>query len=94
MCTKGRNLVAVALASPHKGKPRMNTISVLRRFGFDAPLLRSGVVAVDSNAPPNSALLFVHGAPSVIQQLVSKTTLPPDCRQVILQFMVFALLLD
>ncbi len=61
----------------------MCTLSVLRRFGFEAPLLRSGVVAVDSAAAANTAVLFVHGAPSVIEQLVSKDTLPSNYRQVI-----------
>lgn len=61
----------------------MCTLTVLRRFGFEAPLLRSGVVAVDSAAATNTAVLFVHGAPSVIEQLVSKDTLPSDYRQVI-----------
>jgi len=61
----------------------MCTLTVLRRFGFEAPLLRSGVVAVDGAAAANTAMLFVHGAPSVIEQLVSKDTLPSDYRQVI-----------
>jgi len=52
----------------------MCTLSVLRRFGVEAPLLRSGVVAVDSTAAAATAVLFVHGAPSVIQQLANQAS--------------------
>ena len=81
--SQGRNTVVLPLPPSGKGKAKMCTLSVLTRFGFEAPLLRSGVVAVDSAAAANTAVLFVHGAPSVIEQLVSKDTLPFDYRQVI-----------
>ncbi|KAL0045606.1 hypothetical protein WJX82_011184 [Trebouxia sp. C0006] len=79
----GRNTVVLPLPPSGKGKAKMCTLTVLRRFGFEAPLLRSGVVAVDGAAAANTAVLFVHGAPSVIEQLVSKDTLPSDYCQVI-----------
>ena len=60
----------------------MCTVRVLRQFGFDATLLRSGAVTVDNHAPANTATLFLRGAPSVIEQLVSKDTLPPSYREV------------
>ena len=60
----------------------MGTVKVLRQFGFDASLLRSAAVAVEAEAPSSTAMLFVRGAPSVIGQLVSPDTLPPDYHQV------------
>ena len=63
-------------------KARMCTVKVLRQLGFDASLLRSAAVAVEAEAPSNTAMLFVRGAPSVIGQLVSPDTLPADYRQV------------
>ena len=72
------------IASGNNGKSKICNLSVVRRFGFEAPLLRSGAVAVDNQDSADKALLFVHGAPSVIQQLVCKDTLPADCQQVML----------
>ena len=60
----------------------MNTMQVVRQFGFDAQLLRSGVVATDSYSPSDTATFFLRGAPTVIEQLVDKDSIPHDYRQV------------
>ena len=59
-------------------------MKVLRQFGFDASLLRSAAVAADAEAPSSTAMLFLRGAPSIIGQLVSQDTLPPDYHQVMI----------
>ena len=63
----------------------MTTLKVLKRFEFEASLMRSGVIAVDSAKPGSPALLFVRGAPTKVQGLVSGDSLPPDFHQVLLQ---------
>ena len=60
----------------------MCTLRVVRQFGFDAQLLRSGVVAFDDYGPSGTATFFLRGAPLVIEQLVDKDSLPADYRQV------------
>ena len=60
------------------------TLSILRRFEFESSLMRSGVVCTDSGGPPGSALLFVRGAPSTVEQLVGTGRIPADFRQVML----------
>ena len=59
-------------------------MKVLRQFGFDASLMRSAAIAADAEAPSSSAMLFLRGAPSIIGQLVSQDTLPPDYHQVMI----------
>ena len=63
----------------------MTTLKVLKRFEFEASLMRSGVIAVDRAKPRSPALLFVRGAPNKVQGLVSDDSLPPDFHQVFLQ---------
>ena len=63
----------------------MTTPKVLKRFEYEASLMRLGVIAVDRAKPGSPALLFVRGAPNKVQGLVSDGTLPPDFHQVLLQ---------
>lgn len=81
--SQGRNTVVLPIAG-NRGNTKICNLSVVRRFGFEASLLRSGAVAVDNQDSADTALFFVHGAPLVIQQLVCKDTLPADCQQVTL----------
>ena len=52
-------------------------LPVQRQLEFSSQTLRSGVVVVSTDAPKGSALLFLRGAPAVIQSLVSPTSVPP-----------------
>ena len=73
-------MVAVPL---HSGRAaRTTTLRILRRFEFEASLMRSGTVCDDSDGTDNSALLFVRGAPSTIERLIASEKLPSDYRQV------------
>lgn len=63
----------------------VTTLKVLKRFEFEASLMRSGVIAVDRAKPRSPALLFVRGAPNKVQGLVSDDSLPPDFHQVLVQ---------
>ena len=55
-------------------------LRISRRFEFDSSLMRSGAVAIDqaSGVP----LLFVRGAPSKVQGLITPARLPSDFDQV------------
>ncbi len=65
------------------GRPASLTkLQVLKRFEFESRLMRSGVVAVDSDEDPNTALLFVKGAPTKVEQLIKGGVLPADYHQV------------
>ena len=48
----------------------LTKLQVLKRFEFESRLMRSGVVAVDSEEDPNTALLFVRGAPAKVEELI------------------------
>jgi len=76
-----RNLVALPLNKGHRTADQVLTLQVLRRFEFEAPLMRSGVIAVDTNNP-DTGLLFVRGAPSTVEQLIRGGQIPADFRQV------------
>lgn len=57
---------------------RTSELSIVRVFEFSSQMLRSGVVVVASDGPPNSARLFLRGAPAVIRDLVHPSSLPAD----------------
>ena len=80
VCLQERNLVALPLNCGHKISDQVVTLQVLRRFEFDPALMRSGVVAVDCE-DPETGLVFVRGAPSVVEQLVRGGHMPVDYRQ-------------
>ena len=81
MLLQGRNLVALPLNKGHKVSDQVVTFQVLKRFEFESPLMRSGVVAVDTDEP-DTGLLFVRGAPSTIELLIRGGQIPADYRQV------------
>lgn len=66
----------------------LTKLQVLKRFEFESRLMRSGVVAVDSEEDPNTALLFVRGAPAKVEELIRGGVLPADYHQVCLHGMV------
>ena len=76
-----RNLVALPLNRGHRMADQVLTLQILRRFEFEASLMRSGVVAVDTDNP-DTGLLFVRGAPSTVEQLIRGGQIPADFRQV------------
>ncbi len=76
-----RNLVALPLNRGHRVTDQVLTLQILRRFEFEASLMRSGVVAVDTDNP-DTGLLFVRGAPSMVEQLIRGGQIPADFRQV------------
>ena len=78
-----RNLVALPRKGGHKPSDQAVTLRVLRRFEFEATLMQSGVVAVDTD-DPDTGLLFVRGAPSTVEQLIRGGQIPADYRQVCL----------
>ena len=84
LCTvlQERNLVSLPLRLQSGMPASLTKLQVLKRFEFESCLMRSGVVAVDPEGPPHTALLFVRGAPAKIEQLVKGGVLPDDYRQV------------
>ena len=56
---------------------------ILKTFEFSSQTLRSGVVVQASDDPPNTARLFLRGAPGVIANIVHPSSLPPDFDQVL-----------
>ncbi|KAL3153346.1 hypothetical protein ABBQ38_011686 [Trebouxia sp. C0009 RCD-2024] len=68
---------------PHpRRSPRMLKLSIVRVLEFTSQTLRSGAVVLSEDAPANSALLFLRGAPAVIKRLVKPATVPPNFDQV------------
>ena len=66
---------------------RVAELTVVRVLEFSHELLRSGAVVITSDAPKNSAMLFMRGAPSVIQSFVEPTSIPEDFEQVTAQLL-------
>ncbi|DBA77186.1 TPA: hypothetical protein ACH3X1_009760 [Trebouxia sp. C0004] len=75
-----RNLVVLPLNKGHRMADQVLTLQILRRFEFEAPLMRSGVVAVDTDNP-DTGLLFVRGTPSMVEHLIRGGQIPADCNQ-------------
>lgn len=73
--------MALPLKNGRKHADHVVTLQVLRRFEFEAALMRSGVVAVDTD-DPDTGLLFVRGAPSMVEQLIRGGQIPANYRQV------------
>ena len=73
--------MALPLNKGHTQPDQVITLQVLRRFDFESPLMRSGVVAIDTEEP-DTGLLFVRGAPATIAQLIRGGQIPEDYRQV------------
>lgn len=84
LCTvlQERNLVSLPLRLRSGMPASLTKLQVLKRFEFESCLMRSGVVAVDPEGPPHTALLFVRGAPARIERLVKGGVLPDDYHQV------------
>ena len=58
-------------------------LDIVKVLDFSSQTLRSGVVVLSSDAPRNSGLLFLRGAPSVIRGLVDSDSVPTDFDQVL-----------
>ena len=61
---------------------KVATLSIIKALEFSSQTLRSGAVVLSSQEPPGSALLFLRGAPAVIQTLVDAASVPEDFEQV------------
>ena len=57
-------------------------LQILKRFEFTSQAMKSGTIAVPENESDDTAVLFVKGAPSVIQQIADPVTVPPDFTKV------------
>ncbi len=73
--------MALPLNRGHRLADQVLTLQILRRFEFEAALMRSGVIAVDTDNP-DTGMLFVRGAPSTVEQLIRGGQIPGDFRQV------------
>ena len=82
MMWQERNLLSLPLRLQSDRPASLTKLQVLKRFEFEAQLMRSGVVAVDLEEDSNMALLFVRGAPARIEQLLQGGGLPTDYHQV------------
>ena len=58
------------------------TLTIVKVLEFSSQTLRSGVVVLATDGPPNSARLFLRGAPAVIRDIVQPSSLPPDFNEV------------
>ena len=77
-----RNLVSMPVKRSPQKSACTTVLTILKRFEFDPQLLRSGVLAVDSDGPPDEVMFFVRGAPSAVRHLIPADSLPPDYQQV------------
>ena len=71
-----------AVSLPLHKKAGVMTMTVLKRFEFEASLMRSGVVVSDRDRPNSPALVFVRGAPTRVEGLIRGGFLPPNFHQV------------
>ena len=81
-CLQDRNQIALPLQTGPRKAYRTAHLHILKRFEFEAPLLRSGVLVVDDDGEVDTALVFIRGAPVVVEQLIKNSSTPADYRQV------------
>lgn len=84
ICLQDREHIALPRKPSHQSSKKTATLHILKTLEFSSQTLRSGVVVQASDAPPNTAHLFIRGAPSVISDMVQQSSLPPDFDQVLL----------
>lgn len=68
---------------PSNQSPGVTALRILKRFEFEASLVRSGTIAVDQTTPGSPALLFVKGGPTQVEGLIRGGDLPPDFHKVL-----------
>ena len=61
---------------------RLATLDILKVLEFNTQTLKSGALVRARDADPNSALLFLRGAPGVIKSMVGSQSVPMDFDQV------------
>ena len=81
-----RETVVLPRKPDKRSASRQAKVSILRVLEFDPETLKSGTVVLSDDASSGSALLFVRGAPSVIQDLVQPASVPNDFNQVSYQY--------
>lgn len=61
---------------------RLVTLDILKVLEFNTQTLKSGALVRAHGADPNSAILFLRGAPGVIKSMVRNQLVPTDFDQV------------
>ena len=77
-----RETVVLPRKADRHSRKTNSTLKIIKTLEFSSLTLRSGVVVSASDGPPNSARLFLRGAPAVIRELVQPSSLPSDFSQV------------
>ena len=77
-----RNTILLPGRAHGRSKPHSTKLSILRVFNFQSNTLRSGAVVLSDRGPPETALLFLKGAPDVIKGMVLPASVPLDFQQV------------
>ena len=73
------NTVLLSLRGPRLDQgSSLTKVRILKRFEFTSQAMRSGAVAVPEDAPPDTALLLLKGAPSVIKHLAKHGRVPEE----------------
>ena len=73
-----RNTVVLPRNPGRHSIAEMAVLHILKTLAFNSQTLKSGVVVQSDDADPDSALLFMRGAPGVIKNLVEDASLPTD----------------
>ena len=82
MLTQDRNTVVLPRKADNKSNAWLVTLDILKVLDFNAQTMKSGALIRARDADPNSALLFLRGAPGVIKSMVGNQSVPTDFDQV------------
>ncbi len=82
MLTQDRETVVLPRKADRNSHARLVTLDILKVLEFNTQTLKSGALVRARDADPNSALLFLRGAPGVIKRMVGNQSVPTDFDQV------------
>ena len=82
MLTQDRETVVLPRKADGKSHAWLVTLDILKVLEFNTQTLKSGALIRACDADPDSALLFLRGAPGMIKRMVGNQSVPMDFDQV------------
>lgn len=82
MYTQAHNTVTVPYTAKRSDASYLVKLQTLKRFEFTSQSMKSGTIAVPEDESDDTAVLFLKGAPFVIQNLADAATIPVNFTKV------------
>ena len=82
LMVQDRETVMIPRKPDRRSRSPTATLKIVKVLEFSSQTLRSGVVVLASDGLPNTARLFIRGAPAVIRDIVQPSSLPDNFNEV------------